>query len=76
MVGVWARIVPLVVVGLAGLYNNPYPLLNRFGGRLQDFQPSFDHVGHGALNNDKCWTFPGIYEPSFSDPWLGGFRSN
>ena len=63
MVGVWARVFPLVVVGLIQVYNNPHPLLNRFGNRVADFQPSVDHIGHGALNNDKCWTFPGTHTP-------------
>lgn len=59
MSGIWTKLIPVAVLGLASLYNNPYPLLDRFGGRLLDVQPKTDHIGHGPLNNDKCWTFPG-----------------
>lgn len=59
MSSAWTKLLPVAVLGLASLYNNPYPLLNRFGGRVFDHQPSVDHIDHGALNNDKCWTFPG-----------------
>ncbi|KAK5062881.1 hypothetical protein LTR84_004956 [Exophiala bonariae] len=58
MSSIWTKLIPVAVLGLASLYNNPYPLLNRFGGRVLDLQPNNDHLGHGALNNDKCWTFP------------------
>lgn len=50
---------PLLVAALGALYSNPNPILDRFAGRQADARIHTDHLGHGALNNDKCWTFPG-----------------
>jgi len=58
MAGNWIKLLrlPLLVVALGAIYRNPYPLLNRFGGRLENVQPKVVHQNHEPLNNDKCWT--------------------
>ncbi|KAF2429269.1 calcium-dependent phosphotriesterase [Tothia fuscella] len=42
------------------LYINFYPLLNKYGGRLniKDYTYLTTHLSHGPSNNNKCWTFP------------------
>ncbi|KIV88174.1 hypothetical protein PV10_09095 [Exophiala mesophila] len=49
---------PLLVAALGALYSNPNPILDRFAGREAHARIHTDHLGHGALNNDKCWKFP------------------
>jgi hypothetical protein len=63
MAGNWIKLLrlPLLVVALGAIYRNPYPLLNRFGGRLENVQPKVVHQNHEPLNNDKCWTNSGPY---------------
>lgn len=48
-----------LLAALPILYLQFFPLLNQFAGRLGDIQLKAAHAGHGAVNNDKCWTFPG-----------------
>jgi hypothetical protein len=50
----------LVAAIFPALYLSWYPLLNQFGGRVSDAKLHVEHIGHPPLNNDKCWTFPGI----------------
>ncbi|KAK4936686.1 hypothetical protein LTR10_022473 [Elasticomyces elasticus] len=60
MSGSWVKLLPLplLVAALGAIYSNPYPLLNRYGGRLADVKLQDTHANHGPLNNDKCWTNP------------------
>lgn len=63
--------VPVLVAALGALYSNPtyiVPFLDKYGGRLSDFQPAVQHLHHGALNNDKCWKNPGQFRPTLAHP--------
>jgi hypothetical protein len=44
------------------LYLNWQPLLNGYAGRIdmKDFKHLTEHINHGPINNEKCWTFPGM----------------
>jgi len=66
---------PVLVAALGALYSNPsviVPVLDKYAGRVADFQPAAAHLHHGPLNNDKCWINPvgqacedvRIHEPS------------
>jgi hypothetical protein len=64
MVGSTNRVIllPLVAAILPILYLNWYPLLNKYAGRLDvtDVSHLFALATHGSVNNEKCWTFPGM----------------
>ncbi len=60
MSGSWSKFLPLpvLVAALGALYSNPsliVPVLDKYAGRVADFQPAAAHLHHGPLNNDKCW---------------------
>jgi hypothetical protein len=44
------------------LYVNWYPLLNKYAGRIDfvDATHLHGHINQGPVNNNKCWTFPGM----------------
>lgn len=53
----------LLVLGalVPSVYLGWYPFLNNFGGRISDSKLHVEHIGHAALNNHKCKTFPGMF---------------
>lgn len=46
------------------------PLLNQFAGRVGDAKLHTVHAGHGAVGNDQCWKFVGMYCTHLSSPHL------
>lgn len=68
MVGLTNRLfsLSLVVAIPSILYLNWYPLLNKYGGRIDVTDPShlLQHINRGPVNNEKCWTFPGMISPT------------
>ncbi|KAJ9610641.1 hypothetical protein H2200_005418 [Cladophialophora chaetospira] len=53
---VWFGPLSLAVLLFSTFYAYPYPVLNKYGGRLYDAKVHTTHLKHGPLNNGKCWT--------------------
>ena len=53
---VWFGPLSAAVLAFSTFYAYPYPVLNSYGGRATDAKIHTEHLNHGPLNNDRCWT--------------------
>ncbi|KIW66067.1 hypothetical protein PV04_08274 [Phialophora macrospora] len=53
---VWFGPLSLAVLLFSSFYAYPYPVLNRYLGRMYDAKIHTAHLHHGPLNNERCWT--------------------
>jgi hypothetical protein len=53
---VWFGPLSLAVLLFSTFYAYPYPVLNKYLGRMHDAKVHTTHLHHGPLNNGRCWT--------------------